>query len=308
MKWIAVIAAFVVLGAIPLSGLINGEGESTSTEKTKEAESTNQDEDQNVTPPGVPVEMTFCGENVPLDKYHVYEALDREIIVNTYFHSSTIRMLKLANRFFPTIEKVLAEEGLPDDLKYIAMAESGLQQEAVSPAGARGIWQIMKATGKEYGLECAIEIDERYHLEKATKVATTYLKKAHAKFGNWASASASYNCGMRALQRQIDNQKQSNYFDLYLNSETGRYVYRILALKLLYNNPQLYGFQIPSDQLYQTISYRTVEVKKIDNMADFAAKNGVTYKDLKLLNPWLRSTAVEPRKSGKIYQIKVPQN
>lgn len=304
MKWfiavLLVVASLFTLVFTNRSPITEVNAE-TSTEES----SRDQTQGQYISAISLPVAMSFCGDAVPLDRDDVREALDREITVNTFYHSSTIQILKRANRYLPTIERILAEQGLPDDLKYIAMAESGLVAESVSGAGAKGIWQIMKGTGKEYGLECAIEIDERYHLEKSTVLASKFLKKAHAKFGNWATAAASYNAGMTAIQRQIDRQKQKDYYNLYLNTETGRYVYRVLALKHIYNNPEKYGFHIASDQRYQPRPYTTVEVKSIDSMAEFAAKHGVSYKEVKLLNPWLRSFAVEPRKSGKVYEVKI---
>lgn len=276
-----------------------------TSEKSSDANQSRDGQGQYVSSIPLPKAMSFCGDRVPLDKLDVREALDREITVNTYYHSSTIQILKRASRILPVIEEILAEQGLPDDLKYVAMAESGLLAESVSGAGAKGIWQIMKGTGKEYGLECVIEIDERYHLEKSTVLACKFLRKAHNKFGNWATAAASYNAGMSRIQKQVDRQKQNDYYNLYLNTETGRYVYRVLALKQIYNNPELYGFHISSDQRYKPRSYKTVKVKSIDNIADFAAEHGVTYKEVKLLNPWLRSIAVEPRKSGKVYEVKI---
>jgi len=306
MKWFlgAAILCFGLSGVLVFNQSLQGEIKAESSRENAPEESVQQ-QGQHVSSVYIPSSMSFCGDPVPLDRADVREALDREITVNTYYHSSTIGILKRAARHLPVIEKILAEHGVPDDLKYVAMAESGLMAESVSGAGAKGIWQIMKATGKEYGLECAIEIDERYHLEKSTVLAAKYFKKAYAKFGNWATAAASYNAGMTRVQRQIDRQKQNDYYDLYLNTETGRYVYRVLALKQIYNNPEQYGFHIDSDQRYQPRPYTTVDVKRIDNMANFAAKHGVSYKEVKLLNPWLRSFAVEPRKSGKVYKVKI---
>jgi len=305
MKWflgsgflIASFIAFLVFNQSSIS-VVHAE---ESTEEEAEPE---QSQGQYVSSVPLPSSMSFCGDRVPLNRDDVREALDRELTVNTYYHSSTIQILKRASRYLPVIEKILSERGLPDDLKFIAMAESGLMAESVSGAGAKGIWQIMKGTGKEYGLECAIEVDERYHLEKSTVLASKFLQKAHSKFGNWATAAASYNAGMTAIQRQVDRQKQNDYYNLYLNTETGRYVYRVLALKEIYNNPERYGFHISDDQRYQPRPYTTVEVKSIDSMADFAAKHGVTYKEIKLLNPWLRSFAMEPRRNGKVYEIKI---
>ncbi len=189
----------------------------------------------------MPEQVTFAGENMPLDLFDVKESLDRELLSNTYFHSQTIRLLKLANRYFPQIEAVLRANLVPDDFKYLAVAESGLSQ-AVSPAKAVGFWQLMKGTAMEYGLEVGAEVDERYHVVKSTEVACKYLIESYQKYGNWTMTAASYNAGRRGVDRQIDRQKTENYYDLLLNEETARYIYRVVAFKLIFEDPSAYGF------------------------------------------------------------------
>ncbi len=261
---------------------------------------------QEINQPPIPSYLTFAGEEVPLHVYDVRERLDRELLVNTYYHSKTMQILKLANRHFKDIEPILAERDIPDDFKYVAMAESGLIH-AISPMAAVGMWQIRKNTAQEFGLEVANEVDERYHLEKSTVAACKYFQRAHNKFKNWTMACGSYNMGMAGIAKQAKNQKESNYYDLYLNDETSRYVFRVLAFKLIYENPENYGFYLNQEDLYPPVDHTIVEVTKIDDIADFAKSYGTNYKLLKLLNPWLRSTAVEPRRNGKVYQVKIPQ-
>ncbi len=260
---------------------------------------------QHINQPPIPDVVSFAGEQVPLHIYDVRERLDRELLVNTYFHSKTMHTLKLANRIFKKIEPILAEMGVPDDLKYVAMAESGLLN-VVSPANAKGIWQFVKSSANDYGLEVSSDVDERYHLEKSTRAAAKYFRKANSKFNSWAMAMGSYNMGMSGIAKQAANQKTDNYYDLYLNAETSRYVFRILAFKLITENPDKYGFYLDQNDLYPEIPTYKVEVNQIANIADFAKQNGTNYKELKLLNPWLRSTSLAKRKSGKAYILELP--
>jgi hypothetical protein len=239
--------------------------------------------------PYIPEELTFCGERVPLENFDVYEALDFEITVNTYRHSSTISYLKKANRYFPEIEKILRQNGIPDDMKYLCVAESGLEN-AVSPSGATGFWQIMKATGLEYSLTINKDIDERYNYNKSIIAAIKYLKNAYAKFGDWTLAAASYNMGQSGLKKNIDHQKVNTYWDLDLNSETARYIYRILALKLIMSDPEKYGYNIPKENLYDKIpTYEITVDTSINDLVKFSFEHGINYKMLKYFNPWLRS-------------------
>ena len=196
-----------------------------------------------VVAPAIPSHMTLAGEEVPLNDFGVREALDRELIVNTYRHSGTILYMKRASRWFPVIKPILAEEGVPEDFKYLAVIESGLSQ-VVSPAGASGFWQFLKKTGPEYGLEVSSTVDERYHVEKATRAACLYLKEAYEKFGSWSLAAASYNMGMSGVTKRLKEQGVDNYWDLHLNSETARYVYRILAVKKVLESPASFGFKL----------------------------------------------------------------
>ncbi len=254
----------------------------------------------------IPASMNFCGENVPLHDYDVKERLDRELLSNTYWHSNTIRNIKLANKFFPIIEPILAQNGIPDDFKYLAVIESSLQANATSHAGAVGYWQFLKGTAKEYGLEVAEQVDERRHIEKATKAACKYLKNMYNRFGNWTLAASAYNAGGAGISSQMNKQKANTYYDLVLNQETARYVFRILAVKLILQNPEQYGFDVPYNERYHPVAFNVETVKSIPSIPDFALQRGTTYKQLKLLNPWLRTTALNARSSGKSYEIKIP--
>jgi membrane-bound lytic murein transglycosylase D len=254
----------------------------------------------------IPSRITFAGEPVPLDLFDVKEALDRELLSNTYFHSQTIRLIKLANRYFPQIEPVLKKNLVPDDFKYLAVAESGLTQ-AVSPAKAVGFWQLLKGTAEDYGLEVGAEIDERYHIPKSTDVACKYLIESYRKYGNWTMTAASYNAGRRGMDEQIERQKKENYYDLLLNEETARYLYRVLAFKLIFEDPEAYGFNLSEKDLYPVIPVFTVEVDgAVPDFADFAEAYGTNYKILKYLNPWLRDKKMS-NPSSKHYEILVPQ-
>jgi len=252
-----------------------------------------------------PQELSFAGEEIPVQILDVREKFDRELLINTYWQSQTLLFHKRANRWFPVIEPILKQEGVPDDFKYLALIESGLEN-VVSPAGATGYWQFMKETGRDYGLEINNEVDERYHVEKATVAACAYLKDAYEKYGSWSMAAASYNVGMHGLDRQMERQKTGNYFDLLLNLETGRYMYRILAVKEILEKPGQYGFHFRPQDLYPTYEVKTVTIDgPVENFADFAHKHEVNYKILKILNPWLRdSFLTNPR--GKKYEIKLP--
>lgn len=256
-------------------------------------------------PTRVPDAPTFAGEKMPVDIYDVKERLDREILVNTYWHSNTFQNFKNAYRYFPIIEKILKEEGVPDDFKYLALAESGLRN-VVSPSNAVGVWQFLKDTGIQFGLEVNDVVDERYHLEKSTRAACKYLKQAKEQFGSWTLAAASYNVGQARIRKSIAEQKVNSYYDLYLNEETSRYVFRIVALKELFNNPQKYGFYFTEEDMYQPLKYTVVKVDtSIVNLVDFALENNTNYKTLKLHNPWMRQQRLD-NKTGKVYEIKIP--
>ena len=252
-----------------------------------------------------PTNLDFAGEKVPMTIADVHERLDKELLINEYMHGSTNLIIRRANRAFPIIEPILKKNGVPDDFKYLAVIESALVN-AVSPAGARGIWQFMPATAKENGMEVTETVDERYHLEKSTEAACKYLIDAKQKLGSWTLAAASYNGGIAGITRQIEYQKVTDYYDLLLTEETSRYVFRILALKEIMLHPEQYGFNVKNEDLYNNIPTRQVKVdSSITNLADFALKQGINYKILKLHNPWLRDRKLE-NKSRKVYIIEIP--
>ncbi|WP_295179062.1 lytic transglycosylase domain-containing protein [uncultured Christiangramia sp.] len=254
----------------------------------------------------VPENLDFAGEPVPLEDPDVYERMDRELLVNTYWQSNALLLIKRANKFFPIIEPVLEEEGIPDDFKYLAVIESGLTQ-AVSPAKAVGFWQILEGTGKEYGLEINSNVDERYNIEKSTRVAADYLKKAKARFGSWTLAAASYNAGQYGVDKQLDRQKVDEYYELLLGEETGRYVFRILALKEIMNNPEKYGFDYEEEDLYAPIQLNKIKVDTaVENFPNFAREFGINYKTLKIHNPWLRDDHLN-NSSRRTYYIEIPE-
>ena len=253
----------------------------------------------------LPKKLTFAGEEVPLELRDVHERLDKELQINTYLHSNTIFLIKRANRWLPQMEKILRANKIPDDFKYLPLIESNLMN-VVSPAEAVGYWQILKTSGKEFGLEINKEVDERYDPLKATAAACKYLNKAYEKFGNWTLVAASYNRGMNGLDRAIDNQKESSYYDLFLNDETSRYVFRILAIKEIVENPLKYGFKINPKHVYEEEALKYVEVTEtINDLVDFAKAHGTNYKFIKQHNPWLRDEKLTVKK-GKRYRIAIP--
>lgn len=253
----------------------------------------------------MPEELNFAEEHVPVDYYDVREALDRELLVNTYWQSQTLLFIKRANKDFPVIEKILDENKIPEDFKYLVLIESELLN-VVSPSGAVGVWQLLKGTARDYGLEVNDEIDERYHLEKSTQAACEFIKDAHDLFGSWTMAAAAYNVGRKGLMKQVNRQKQENYYDLLLNEETSRYVYRILAVKLILENPDKYGFHVRKQDMYFSIPTYEVEVDStVADFADFANNYGINYKILKYFNPWLRDSFLT-NKSRKKYYIQIP--
>jgi len=254
----------------------------------------------------MPGNLNLAGEPVPIENPDIYERMDRELLVNTYWQSNALLLMKRAHKYFPVIEPILKEYGIPDDFKYLAVIESGLIQ-AVSPAGAVGFWQIMEGTGKDYGLEINDNVDERYNIEKSTRVACEYLIASKKRFGTWTMAAAAYNAGNTGVLRQLERQDVSNYYDLLLGEETGRYVFRILALKEIMKHPKKYGFNFGEDQLYNNIPTYTVKVDtSVENFAIFAQKYEINYKILKIHNPWLREANLANTK-GKMYHIEIPE-
>jgi len=256
--------------------------------------------------PLIPDYMEFADERVPLENFDVYERIDREFIVNTYFHSSTILALKRANRWFPVIEPILKQNNIPDDFKVLCVAERNMEN-VISPAGATGFWQFLKETGQKYGLEINNQVDERYHVEKSTEAACKYLQEAHDLFGSWMMAAGSYNMGIDGMQKQIERQKSYHYYNMVLSPETSRYVSRILAFKEIFKVPEIYGFDLTAYEMYAPLKYN-IEVldSSVSNFADYAASLGINYRTLKLYNPWLRDNKLNNKKK-KVYEIKIPE-
>ncbi len=266
------------------------------------------EEDDFYTSPPVPDSLSFAGEPIPLNYVDVRESLERELLINSYFHSQTLRYLKLSPRYFAMIEPILEADTIPPDFKYLALAESGFNPRAVSPAGAVGIWQFMRETAIEYGLEVNKEVDERYHVTLATRAVCRYLKDSFLKYRNWALVAASYNAGRRFVDRQMSLQQEQSYFDLLMGEETERYVFRILALKLILENPEDFGFHVGENEKYPVWKTEPVQVDKaIPDFALFAKEHGTNYKILKMLNPWLRESYLTNAK-GKTYTIQIPDN
>ena len=254
----------------------------------------------------IPDQLDFAGERTPLENFDVKEALDRELLINCYWQSHTMLLIKRAHRHFPVIEKILKKYGIPEDFKYLPVAESDLMN-LTSPANAVGYWQFLKTTAREYGLEVNNEVDERYHLEKSTEAACKFLLRSYELYGSWTMAAASYNVGRTGLNQQIERQGSRYYYDILLNDETGRYVYRLLALKLIMSEPQMYGFMVGKDELYPPIPAYQVSIDTpVEDFAEFASKYSINYKVLKLFNPWLRDTKLS-NASRKTYQISIPK-
>ena len=253
----------------------------------------------------MPTDLNLAGEPVPLNDPEVYERMDKELYVNTYFHSSTIFLIKRSTRWFPQMEPILKAAGIPSDMMYLSAIESGLSN-VVSPAGAAGYWQLMKGTAKELGLEVNDEVDERYDPIKSTEAACKYMLASYEKYENWTNVAASYNMGRNGFSRALAKQRVDSYYDLLLNQETSRYVFRILAVKEILNDPEKFGFQIPESEKYQPEKLKTVEVKRsIPDLTTWAIEQGVNYKTLKRYNSWLRKNTLTI-KSGKTYEIKLP--
>ena len=252
-----------------------------------------------------PISVNFSDEITPLTITDVKERFDRELLVNANLHSSTLLILKRANRYFPVIEPILNQNNVPDDFKYLCVIESALTN-ATSAAGAKGFWQFMPETGKEKGMEINESVDERYHLVKATQAACDYLLAAKQKFGTWTLAAASYNGGMNGIAKSLETQKVSSYYDLLLTDETQRYVFRILALKEIMKNPKLYGFNLEKNELYEPIPTKIIEIDStVSDLAEFSKLQGINYKILKIHNPWLRDKKLL-NTSNKKYLIEIP--
>ena len=261
----------------------------------------------NWAPPPLPDGIDFAGEKVPLHRWEIREQLDREVLYNYYWQNNILYMMKLSGRYFPLIEPILKANNIPDDFKYLCIAESNLTN-AISKVGAVGFWQFMKGTAPGYNIEVNANVDERYNVIKSTEAACQYLKTAYEKFGSWTAAAASYNCGMGGYNSQASFQQTTNYYDMLLPEETQRYIFRILAFKYLLNNADKLGFRLQDTERYRPVSTRTITVSQsIHNLATFARQQGTTYKMLKWHNPWLRSRTL-PVRPGKSYTIILPSN
>ena len=257
--------------------------------------------------PEIPSEVSFADETIRLDRADLRERMDREITAFTYSHQLTLLMIKRANRYFPIVEPILKECGVPDDLKYLMVIESNLSPLARSSVGAAGMWQFMQETGRKYGLEVNTNIDERYNIEKATRAACAYLKESYEMYGDWMTVAASYNAGQNGISRRLEQQGVNNAMDLWLVEETSRYMFRILTAKTVLENPKAYGFMLKRSQLYPYIAPKTIvtTTKQIDDLTAFAKKHGVTVAQLKEENPWLREYTMN-NKSGRTYRIRIP--
>ncbi len=250
--------------------------------------------------------FSLAGEEIPKGNFDAIERLDRELIINSYYHSASLLNLKMANRYFPIIEPILKAYGVPDDFKYLAVAESNLRM-AVSPAGAKGLWQFMKTVGTAEGLEINTEIDERYHVEKSTEAACRFILHLKKRFGSWTMAAAAYNMGETRLSKDIEEQRAKNYYELNLNQETSRYVFRIIAIKEVMEDPERFGYYLSKDEGYpQLTNYKTLVVEQpVTSLADLAIEHGTNYRQLKVYNPWLIESFIS-NKTKKKYEIRIP--
>ncbi|MFV0346838.1 MAG: lytic transglycosylase domain-containing protein [Bacteroidales bacterium] len=254
----------------------------------------------------IPKEVNFAGEKVPVEYYDVYESLDRELMSHAYFHSQTLRYIKLSKRFFSIVEPILKKNNIPADFKYLMVAESGMDETARSPAKAAGLWQFLSSTAQSHGLTVTSEVDERYHVEKSTQAACEHLQWLYNKFGSWTLVCAAYNCGIGGLSNQMKRQSTRSYYNMLLNSETARYVYRIVGFKLIMENPELYNFHISEAEFYPQWKTKYITIDStVSDFGVFANDLGYNYKILKEFNPWLRDNKLtNPKKTT--YKIKLP--
>ncbi len=294
---------FLIFGTMVLIGFIVL---AFTSQPVLENEGSTFENDYNIYALEIPEVLDFSGESMPLQSPDIRERIDRELLVNTYWQSNGLLLFKRSHKYFPVIEPILKSYGIPNDFKYLALIESGLQN-VTSPAGAKGFWQIMKPTGKEYGLEINSNVDERYDFEKSTHVACQYILKAKEKFGNWTLAAAAYNAGITGISKRLEDQNVSGYYDLLLGEETGRYLFRIVALKEIFSTPKKYGFNFDETHLYTLPETYEVKVDTaITNMVKFAESFGLNYKQLKMHNPWLRDPFLN-NKTRKLYTLKIPK-
>lgn len=255
--------------------------------------------------PEAPSSVRFCGKKIDLTRYNMHEGMDRELSGFTYLHSSTMLLIKRANRYFPLIEPILKANGIPDDFKYLAVIESHLDPKVTSPARAVGMWQFLESTGKQYGLRVTATVDERCHVAKSTEAACKYLNEAYEKYGDWLTVASSYNAGMGRISGQINKQQETSVLDLYLVEETSRYPYRIFAIKQIFENPYKYGFILKPENLYRPVYCKEIAVNEdIPDLVDFARQYDITYRDLKDFNPWLKDSKLVV--NGGNYKILIP--
>lgn len=297
----------LLVSALVIVGLAFSGGTENSPQKSVNSTPKNQYRlAQVVEIPELKKAYNFAGEPLPMDNFDVRERLKRELIVNSYYHSGTSQNLAKSVRFFPEIERILKEESLPEDLKYLAVAESNLSN-VTSPAGAKGFWQFMEPSAQQFGLEINSEVDERYHLEKATRAACAYFRQLKNRFGSWTNAAAAYNVGPTRFAREKEIQRMDSYYDMNLNPETGRYLFRVVAIKEVLRHPQDFGFRFDNEEGFPPLDdYKVVKVDaSIPNLGDFANEQGTTYRMLKLYNPWLISHKLTVS-GGKTYKIKIP--
>ena len=284
--------------------LLLGCGQKQPVANSKGDEKDVESQEKFVLPP-LPKSVEFAGQTIEIDNFDLKERLDKELIVNTFYHSSTIQGFKRANKYFGQLERILKENDIPEDFKYLCLIESGLTQ-AVSPSGAKGFWQFMPATAKEYGLLVNDQIDERLHIEKSTRAACEYLKDANSQFNDWVLTAASYNRGVNGISNDLEKQKVNSYFDLHLNNETSRYVFRILALKIIFENPEIYGFDPESMELYESVPSKLITVtESIPDLIEWSNVQGTTYHMVKTLNPWIKGSKLTIG-SGE-FKIRVPK-
>lgn len=256
--------------------------------------------------PQIPQIITFCGESIDLNNYYLRERFDRELLSFSYWHSQVFLMIKRANKIFPILEPILKEKGVPDDFKYLALIESNLDQRAISPAKAAGIWQLLPTTAKEYGLIVNDDVDERYNIEKSTAAACDFLKRSYEKTGSWVTAAAAYNTGLARVLKQIEVQKTKNYFDMLFSEETNRYVFRIILAKFVLENPKALGFYLKKEDLYYPMKAEFVKVDScVPNLTEFAIERGINYQLLKDANPWLRTNKITNKERINLF-IKIP--
>lgn len=308
ISFIGSVTALVLIGIFAPSERVAASSSANETSANYQASATPQNRSgmSPVISPVVPTSVTFAGKNISLDDNDMWERLDRELSAMSYTHGNTLLAIKRANRFFPIMAPILKEQGIPADMIYLAAIESTLNPFAVSPAKAAGMWQFMPATAKEYGLEVGTEVDERYNVEKATRAACKYLKNAYAKYGNWESVAASYNGGMARVTNELAAQQATSAYDLWLADETMRYMFRLLAMKMIMENPADYGFRLTASQLYQPYDYTSVNVNgPVTDWAQWAIDHGTDYRTLREHNPWIRAKSLT-NKVGNTYKVIIP--